>query len=387
MCCYFLPPIPIAAREPLEKRPRATYWIVGINAGIWMTLNLLNVLAAFDFVPSSLPEKIVLALAFTPEDRYPWSYITSAFTQEGLFHLVSNIFFLWMFGSFLEEKIGWKKYVALLLVGGAVGCFAHDLVLKARGLEEMRDLPLIGASGIVFTILGAFLFLMPSMEFRCFYIVGILWHWTFDTIMIPAAIYIPVWVMVEQVVSFFGDSGSAISYSAHLGGFATGMLGAAFIRFRPKREKTVRLEQERFRKKNEEVANTHYENFKRALDEENPTVALALVREAEKRQTPLPLAVEDKLELGAQLVTQGEYSVPKRIYLQMLSGELGEETRLEVSLRLCRILITFERDLESSKELLRTLYRRYRENDRIGEINRMVEEVKQIEANMFKRPR
>jgi hypothetical protein len=217
--------------------------------------------------------------------------------------------------------------------------------------------------------------------------VGILWHWTFDTIMIPAAIYIPVWVMVEQVVSFFGDSGSAISYSAHLGGFATGMLGAAFIRFRPKREKTVRLEQERFRKKNEEVANTHYENFKRALDEENPTVALALVREAEKRQTPLPLAVEDKLELGAQLVTQGEYSVPKRIYLQMLSGELGEETRLEVSLRLCRILITFERDLESSKELLRTLYRRYRENDRIGEINRMVEEVKQIEANMFKRPR
>jgi hypothetical protein len=93
------------------------------------------------------------------------------------------------------------------------------------------------------------------------------------------------------------------------------------------------------------------------------------------------------LELGAQLVAQGEYSVPKRIYLQMLSGELGEETRLEVSLRLCRILITFERDLESSKELLRTLYRRYRENDRIGEINRMVEEVKQIEANMFKRPR
>lgn len=387
MCCYFLPPIPIAAREPLEKRPRATYWIVGINVVIWMTINLLAVLAAFNLVSPSLPEKIVMALAFTPEDRYPWTYITSAFTQEGLFHLVSNIFFLWMFGSFLEVKIGSKRYVALLLVGGAVGCVAHDLLLAARGMEEIRDLPLIGASGLVFTILGAFVLLMPSMEFKCFYMVIIFFHIIAETIMIPAAIYIPVWIMVEQIVSFFTDTGSSISYSAHLGGFATGMLGAVFFRFRPKREKTIRLEQEHFRKKKEEAASTHYENFKRALDEENPTVALALVREAEKRQTPLPLSVEDKLELGAQLVGQGEYSVPKRIYLQMLSGELGEETRLEVSLRLCRILITFERNLESSKDLLRTLYRRYRENDRIGEINRMVEEVKQIEANMFKRPR
>lgn len=239
MCCYFLPPIPIAAAEPLKERPRVTHLFLALNTTVWMALNLLTVAGHYGAVPPTTSESILKWLAFTPTVRSPWSYVTSAFTQESAFHLLSNLLFLWMFGSFLEERLGWKRYAMLLLVGGALGCAAHDQVLTLRGLDEIRNLPLVGASGMVFTILGAYIVLLPSLQFKCFYILGVLWHWTVDTIMIPAAIYIPLWVMLGEVIQFYTDKESTVAHAAHLGGFATGLVSALIIRYGPKREKTV----------------------------------------------------------------------------------------------------------------------------------------------------
>jgi len=390
MCFFPILPTPVGAVKPLESRPFATYSILAINTGVWMLLNVFAAIPFFTGISPEIHDKILNALAFVPSEAAPWTYLTYAFTQVGILHLVLNLLFLWMFGSFLEEKIGGKLLLLFVVLGAVGGCTAHSLFIEVRNLTDLRDTPLIGASGVVMTILGAHLVLLPKLEFRFFYgIFG--WflrpYAYYSTVVMPSAFYIPVFIVVAEIVSLFSPKVTRVSHATHVGGLAVGMALGLVVRFMPQTKRKARMEQEKLRKTEQEKQSLLKENFLQALSEGKHDVAVSILRFAEKQGEPLSLSYEEKIRLCDLMTAAGEYFTPEKMYRGLLKGKLTDDQRLDVGLRLCGILLNFERDYEACKNLLRTLYRQYREHPRVGEIKRLVEQVKEVERNLFKRPR
>jgi len=391
MCCVFLvlPPTPIGGIEPLDKTPTATYSLLALNAGGWMVYNIMSSASVFLSLPEDLSHKLVDWFAFSPVSRHPWTYLTYAFTQASLLHLVINLLFLWIFGSHLEDRIGRGRYLLLVLGGAVLACLGQDLYLLQTGVSPTNVPALYGSSAMVLTIMGAYLVYLPGLEFRFLY-AYFFWclrvYASVETVIMPAALYIPVWFLLFGAIDLLGLGASHLSYPALASGFSVGIVAGLANRFLPKTRRKIRKEQETAREKTEKKAAGLYERFLEALSDGAPEAALSLVREGERTKHPLPLTYEDKMRLSQGLLERSEYSVPEKIYRKLLQGELTEERRLDVGLRLAHILLNFERDHEACKNLLRTLYRRYSHHPRVGEIDGYIEQVKEFERNLFKRP-
>ena len=387
MCCLITPPIPIASEEPLSKTPRVTYTLLGVNAVVWVVLTQLTILSTF--FPGRFPtlETIVPWIGHTPSKQLPWTWITYAFVHAGIIHLLGNLLFLWLFGSYLEERLGGFKFLLFFLCGSAVGCAGHDLYLKLTANHAAMGVVLVGASGGVSAILGAFLALLPMLRYRFILLYGFLLYWRKEIFTMPAAVYIPLFFILDDLIRLRFGSASNVSHAAHVGGFFFGLAVGLVLRYLPKTRRRIQQEQSAQGEEKRRQADSVYDSFQKALSDGSGEVALSLVRTAEKRGHPLPLTYEDKLRMCGQLVERGEYFVPKNIYRQLLQGDLTDEQRIEVGLRLSRILLTFEKDLEKCKDLLRKLHRRYRGHPMAREILTEIEEVKETERNLFNRPK
>jgi membrane associated rhomboid family serine protease len=332
-------------------------------------------------------ETIVPWVGHTPGKQLPWTWFTYAFVHAGIIHLLGNLLFLWLFGSYLEERLGGFKFLLFFLLGSAAGCAGHDLYLKLTANYAAMGIVLGGASGGVSTILGAFLALLPMLRYRFVLFYGFLLYWRKESFTMPAAVCIPLFFILDELIRLRFGASTDVSRAAHVGGFFFGLLVGLVFRYAPKTQRRIRQEQKVKGDEKRKKADSVYESFQKALSEGSGELALSLVRDAEKRGHPLPLTYEDKLRMCGQLVERGEYFVPKKIYRQLLQGDLTDDRRIEVGLRLSRILLTFEKDLETCKDLLRKLYRRYGDHPRVKEIEIVIEEVKETERNLFKRPK
>jgi membrane associated rhomboid family serine protease len=156
-----------------------------------------------------------------------WIKIFSAmFLHGGWFHILSNMWVLFIFGDNVEDRMGGSRYLVFYLLSGAAAALLQTFVLR-RSLE-----PMIGASGAIAGVLGAYLILYPRARIAS--LVPILF--IFTIIEIPAAIFLLFW-FVSQLFSGWltlgGAAGSGIAWWAHVGGFVFGMLAVhAFARRR-----------------------------------------------------------------------------------------------------------------------------------------------------------
>ena len=170
-----------------------------------------------------------------PVGRSP-TLITYAFLHGGLLHLVGNLIFLWVFGDNVEDRLGHGRFLVFYLLGAAVAAAAHALVTADPSL------PLIGASGAVSAVLGAYLryyphkavqavvlpLVMPWLMLRVLFRVRPFFLWT-----LPAWVYLVYWALVQlwEGLAGYGVMGGGIAWWAHVGGFAFGLLFApAFAR-------------------------------------------------------------------------------------------------------------------------------------------------------------
>ncbi len=146
--------------------------------------------------------------------------LASMFMHGGIFHIVGNMLFLWVFGNNIEDSMGRLRFLAFYLAAGTVAVFAEAL------LETSSTIPTIGASGAVSGVLGGYILLHPRA--RVLTMVIIIFFFTF--IEIPALIMLGIWFAL-QALPFFGelatpDVGGAdggIAYLAHIGGFLFGL--------------------------------------------------------------------------------------------------------------------------------------------------------------------
>jgi membrane associated rhomboid family serine protease len=118
--------------------------------------------------------------------------------------------FLWVFGRNIESKIGSFKFIVFYLLCGIISVLAYALM-------EDRGNALIGASGAISGVLGAYLILFPRNKIRA--VVPIIVFWT--TASIPAFVFIIIWFVI-QLLSLGSDD--MVAYSSHIGGFIAGML-------------------------------------------------------------------------------------------------------------------------------------------------------------------
>ena len=145
--------------------------------------------------------------------------ITSMFLHGGLAHLGSNMLFLWIFGDNVEHRFGHLPFLAFYLISGLAGSIAHI------ALDPQSMVPMLGASGAISGVLGAYLILFPYNRVNVivlFYIVSI-----------PAMVVIGLWA-ASQLVQGYGSLGGSgvggVAYAAHIGGFAAGVAIALALR-------------------------------------------------------------------------------------------------------------------------------------------------------------
>jgi membrane associated rhomboid family serine protease len=363
-----------------------TYALLGINAVVWVFLRILVMAAVFGLISKEAVQTAVNWLGYVAAHPLPWSYLTNAVTQVGLFHLAGNMLCLWLFGSYVEERTGSGKYLLLVVLGSVAGCLGHSYFLSGSGGSEASSRPMIGASAVVAAIFGAHLVFHPMREHRFFmfvvmfpvYMGPVKWS-------MPALFYIPMWFLSQVIELMREGSGAQVAYGGHIGGFLAGLGFAAIVRFTPKTSRAVYREQEAELAQARKAAEVDYTNFQLALAQGATEAALSLVRRHEQGLVALPLSVAEKIQLASQLVTRSESFGASKIYREVIAGQATEDERLDASLKLAEVLLVYEHDLEGSKRLLRALYQGFREHPRIGEIKLLIERVKKAERDLFKR--
>jgi membrane associated rhomboid family serine protease len=162
--------------------------------------------------------------------------VTHAFLHGGWAHLLGNLVFLWVFGDNVEDRLGHLRFLAFFLLGAAVGAVAHALVTPDPRV------PLIGASGAISAVLGAYVrffptrrvqavvvpLVLPWLALRVLFGAGPFFLWT-----LPAWSYLGYWALVQVWEGLAGLHvvGGGVAWWAHVGGFAFGLaLAPAFAR-------------------------------------------------------------------------------------------------------------------------------------------------------------
>lgn len=178
-------------------------------------------------VQGPLPNQVMLVqkkvpLAADPSRTY-LSLLTTMFLHGGWLHLIGNMWFLWLFGNNVEDRLGHVLYLAFYLLGGLLATASH------WAFDPTSTTPVIGASGAVSAILGAYAITYPHARVKT-----LIFLFVFVTIIeMPAMVLLGLWLLV-QVVSAMGVIGAQagrvapeaanVAWWAHIGGFAAGMI-------------------------------------------------------------------------------------------------------------------------------------------------------------------
>src|SRR3990172_2524873 len=162
------------------------------------------------------------------EPQITWTTIFSAiFLHGGWFHIASNMWVLFIFGDNVEERMGGLAYLVFYLLSGVAAGLLQAYLLPGS------TVPMIGASGAIAGVLGAYLVLFPRA--RILSLVPLLF--IFTLIEIPALIFLLLWFAAQVFSGFLslgGASGSGVAWWAHIGGFMFGLLGVLLFARRRK---------------------------------------------------------------------------------------------------------------------------------------------------------
>jgi membrane associated rhomboid family serine protease len=154
----------------------------------------------------------------------PWATIlTSMFMHGGFLHLGGNMLYLWIFGDNIEDSMGHVRYAIFYLACGTAAALAQGLV------DPASEIPMVGASGAISGVLGAYILLHPGATVRVFIFV-----FFFVTVAhIPALIVLGVWFLMQLVSAASASAAEpGVAFWAHIGGFVAGLALIPFFKRR-----------------------------------------------------------------------------------------------------------------------------------------------------------
>jgi membrane associated rhomboid family serine protease len=161
-----------------------------------------------------------------------FTLFTSMFMHAGWFHLLGNMLFLYVFGDNIEDAFGHVGYLVFYIISGLVAALAY--IVSILLVPAIGDLAagLVGASGAISGVLGAYIVLYPKTRIisLVFYVI----------LPVPAIIFLGFWFIMQWFYGFFDISGG-VAYWAHIGGFIAGMILALAFGLKRKKARETRL--------------------------------------------------------------------------------------------------------------------------------------------------
>ena len=212
--------IPLKDDSPSALKPFVTIFLIVSCACVFLWQRSLDAAASRQAAAAlgAIPA-VLLTDARLPPDLQ-WiprfaSPITSMFLHGGWMHLLGNMLFLWIYGDNVEDAMGHARYLVFYLLCGIAAIFAQALS------APNSPYPIIGASGAISGVLGAYLLLFP----RAKVLTLVLLPFFFTTVELPARLLLLLWFAVQLISDLAApDGGASIAFRAHIGGFLTGML-------------------------------------------------------------------------------------------------------------------------------------------------------------------
>ncbi len=218
---------PIHDDNPTRITPYVTYALLSacILVFLWqVSLGDTGQLAAysFGFIPSvlfavkSLPAELEILPAWL-------TIFSSMFLHGGWMHLIGNMLYLWVFGNNVEDAMGHKRFILFYLSCGLLAALTQAV------LNPDSEIPMIGASGAISGVLGAYVLLHPHARILVIIPIGILVY----TPWIAAYWVLGFWFVLQLVNSLISASDvGGVAYGAHIGGFVAGMLLIPLFKYR-----------------------------------------------------------------------------------------------------------------------------------------------------------
>lgn len=179
-------------------------------------------------------ERIIINYAFTPAylteriQVLSWQgllhlpLVTSTFLHGSWFHVIFNMLYLWIFGDNVEDKLGSGRFLFFYLAAGILANLAHALT------DPLSPIPLVGASGAIAGVLGAYFITFPHAR-----ITSLIFIFFFVTIRdIPAVFFLLFWFVMQLFngISSLGIMGNTVAWWAHIGGFLAGLVLMPLLR-------------------------------------------------------------------------------------------------------------------------------------------------------------
>lgn len=208
--------IPLKDDNPTSTYPYVTIGLIALNILVF----IYEVSMGSDFGPflNRYGAKPLFVLSMTSPYGSPLPFttvFTSMFLHGGLLHIVGNMLYLWIFGNNIEDSTGHFRFIIFYLLSGIIAVYTFSLV------NPRSTTPMIGASGAVSGVLGAYLILFPRAKVLTLVPFG----FYFQIIKVPAIFVLGLWILV-QIISgaVSGSAGGGVAWFAHIGGFVAGMI-------------------------------------------------------------------------------------------------------------------------------------------------------------------
>jgi len=213
--------IPIADENPRGFLPFINYTLLVINIVVYFFLqqNTDVFFAAYALIPSQLVNQPF-------ESSEVISIFTSMFLHGGLMHLLGNMLYLWIFGDNIEYLVGHIRYLLFYLITGLGAAAAQILT------DPVSSIPMIGASGAISGVLGAYLIKFPGNRISILLLIPFF----VQIIRVPALIVLGFWFLLQLANGFSNmgsQTGGGVAWFAHIGGFIAGIILIKLI-FAPK---------------------------------------------------------------------------------------------------------------------------------------------------------
>lgn len=221
---------PLKTTERLNSWPVVTWLLIAVNIYVFVQQVAVADPTAFimqwGLVPASYPH------LFEPQKAEfgGWltlaPFATSMFLHGGLWHLLGNMLSLWVFGPNVEDRFGHVRFGVFYLACGLAAAITQ--IAFAAG----SPIPVVGASGAIAGVMGAFFVLLPRARVVC--VVPI---WVVPVIVrVPAIVFLFFWIgmnvinaLTELQMNFSGAQSAGVAWWAHIGGFAIGIVFAALL--------------------------------------------------------------------------------------------------------------------------------------------------------------
>ena len=209
--------LPLRDENPTNRIPVITVFIIALNCLIFLyQVFSPQGLDYYTLKMGAVPYEIThfKALAHIPRLSPPLTLFTSMFLHGSLFHLLGNMLFLWIFGNNVEDFLGPFRFFFFYLLSGLGASFTHIV------FNPNSQVPMIGASGAIAGVLGAYFILYPGAR-----VLTLVFLFVFIRVVpIPAAYVLGFWFLM-QVLNI--GLGGGVAWFAHIGGF---LIGVALIK-------------------------------------------------------------------------------------------------------------------------------------------------------------